>query len=269
MGAGTSLITSGAGATVTTALGIAQYLEGKKQLKKAAELEAQTVRPTYEIPASVQAYLSTAQKMALQGMPEEQRQLYLDQINRNAAYSIAGNVDRNAGIQGVSAANANMNDANANLLAMDSQQRVANIDKLQQARLAYGLYEDQAFEYNQNQPYQLNAAAVRALKASGEQAKYAGAQTVANAGSNFAGQAGTALNTIDTQKGIGDVNKSAKVSFQDYGVYNRDPNTVPTQQQWEEQNPYNYYVPSNAAPTPGNPYYYETGTTDPNANYYG
>lgn len=268
MGAGTSLISSGGGSTVTTAMGIAQYLEGKKQLKKAAELEAQTQRPTYEIPASVQAYLSTAQKMALEGMPEQERQLYLDQINRNASYSIAGNVDRNVGLQGVSAANANMNDANANLLAMDSQQRMQNINALQQARLAYGLYEDQAFEYNKNQPYQLNAAAVRALKASGEQAKYAGAQTVANAGSNFAGQAGTALNTIDTQKGVGDGNKTANVSNNN-SSYNGYGNNPPTLQQWEQQNPYNYYVPSNVAPTPNNPYYYETGTKDPNQNYYG
>jgi len=269
MGAGTSLISSGAGATVSTVMGIAEYLEGKKQLKKAAELEAQTQRPTYEIPQSVQSYLSTAQKMALTGLPEEQRQLYLDQINRNAAYSISGNVDRNVGLQGVAAANANLNDANANLLAMDSQQRIANIDKLQQARLAYGLYEDQAFEYNQNQPYQLNAAAVRALKASGEQAKYAGAQTVANAGSNFAGQAGTALNTIDTQKGVGDVNATAQVNGQNQSAYNGYGNNPPTQQQWEQQNPYNYYVPQNIAPTPNNPYYYETGTNDPNANNYG
>lgn len=264
MGAGTSLISSGAGASVTTAMGIAQYLEGKKQLKKAAELEAQTHRPTYEIPASVQAYLSTAQKLALQGMPEQERQLYLDQINRNAAYSIAGNSDRGAGLQGVAMANQQMNDANGNLLAMDSQQRMANINSLQQARLAYGLYEDQAFEYNENQPYQLNAAAVRALKASGEQAKYAGAQTVANAGSNFAGQAGTALNTIDTQKGVDDVNRTAQVGGPNNSSYNGYGNNPPNQQQWENQNPYNYYVPQNVAPTPNNPYYYETGTVDPN-----
>lgn len=267
MGAGTSLIASGAGSTVTTAMGIIEYYEGKKQLEKAAELEAQTVRPTYEIPKSVQAYMSTAQQMALQGLPEEQRQLYLDQINRNASYSIAGNVDRNVGLQGVAAANSSLNDANANLLAMDSQQRIANQDKLQQARLAYGLYEDQAFEYNQNQPYQLNAAAVRALKASGEQAKYAGAQTVANAGSNFAGQAGTALNTIDTTGSKNDQgNQSATVGGQNNSSYNGYGNNPPTQQQWEQQNPYNYYVPSNIAPTPNNPYYYNTGTVNPNEN---
>lgn len=270
-GAGTSLIASGAGATVSTVMGIAEYLEGKKQLKKAAELEAQTQRPVYEIPSSVNAYLSTAQQMALSGLPEKERQVYLDQINRNAANSLSSNSDRNLGLQGVAAANNSLNDANANLLTMDSQQHLANIDKLQQARLAYGVYEGQAFEYNQNQPYQLNAAAVRALKASGEQAKFAGAQTVANAGSNFAGQAGTALQSIDTTGSKKpQPNQSAAVgggpigggpnasSYYGYG------NNPPTQQQWEQQNPYNYGVPYNNAPTPNNPYYYNTGTVDPN-----
>lgn len=227
--------------------------------KKAEELEAQTVRPVYEIPASVQAYLTTAQQMALQGMPEEQRKVYLDQINRNAAYSIAGNVDRNVGLQGVSSANMALNDANANLLAMDSQQRMANINSLQQARLAYGAYEDQAFDYNKNQPYQLNAAAIRALKGAAEQAKFAGAQTVANAGSNFAGQAGTAMQTIDTQ-GNGNVGnqRAIGVPSSSYG------NNPPTQKEWENANPYQYYVPNDVAPTPNNPYYYNTGTVDPN-----
>lgn len=241
MGAGTSLITSGAGATVTTALGIAEYYEGKKMLKKAAELEAQTERPVYEIPASVQAYLTTAQKQALQGMPEQQRQLYLDQIQRNASFAIAGNVDRSAGLQGVSAASQSLNDANANLLAMDNQQRQANIDKLQQARLTYGIYEDQAFDYNENQPYQLKAAAVRALKGAGEQAKYAGAQTVANAGSNFAGQAGTAMNTIDTQ-GDGYTYESKDSPY--YTGYGRRGSEVQPMNTIKarpiDQNPYNY-----------------------------
>ena len=285
-GAGTSLIASGAGATVTTALGIAEYLEGKKMLKKANELERQTQRPTYEIPLSVQAYMSTAQKMALSGLPERERQIYLDQINRNAANSLSANAGRNLGLQGVAAANATLNDANANLLSMDSQQHLANIDKLQQARLAYGAYEDQAFEYNKNQPYQLNAAAVRALKGAGEQAKYAGAQTVANAGSNFAGQAGTALQTVDfTGNKDTQQNQTATVGGQNASHYYGYGDNPPTQQQWEQQNPYYYNVPTNIAPTPNNPYYYNvptniaptpnnpyyynTGTVDPNENFKG
>ena len=94
------------------------------------------------------------------------------------------------------------------------------------------------------------AAAIRALKGAGEQAKYAGAQTVANAGSNFAGQAGTALNTIDTS------GQRTQTPQQQPVYYNQanNPYGVTTPQ----QNVYNQ-----------NPYDYNTQTIDPNANYFG
>jgi hypothetical protein len=197
-GVGTSLISSGAGATVSTALGIAEYYQGKKMLKKADELAAQTQRPTYGIPSSIQAYMTDSQRLAAQGMPEQERQRYLDQIARNQAYTIAASSGRGGMLQGISQANMAANDANANLLVMDNQQRQQNIQNLQSARLNYAGYQDKQFAYNLDQPYQDNAAAVRALRAAGDQAQYAGAQTVANAGSNFAGQAGSALSTINT-----------------------------------------------------------------------
>jgi hypothetical protein len=198
MGAGTSLISSGAGATVSTAMGIAMYYEGKKMQEKAEQLSKTSAaqRPTYVIPESMQQYLTSAQKTALQGMDEQSRQRYLDQIARNASYAISANVDRSSGLQGVSAANTTMNEANANLMIMDEQQRRQNQAALQAARLNYAGYEDKAFAYNKDQPYQDMAAAIRALKAAGEQAKYAGAQTVANAGTTFAGQAGSALQSM-------------------------------------------------------------------------
>ena len=199
-GAGTSMIASGAGSTTSTAMAVVMYLEGKKMQEEAAELEktAAAQRPLYGVPESVQKALSIQQRMALQGMDEQSRQRYIDQIMRNQSYAIAGNVDRGAGLQGVAQANTAMNDANANLLTMDNQQRQQNINNYVQGLNAYGQYEDKMFAYNKDQPYQDMAAAIRALKGAGEQAKYAGAQTVANAGSNFAGQAGSALQTIDT-----------------------------------------------------------------------
>jgi hypothetical protein len=271
------MIASGSGATVSTAMAVVMYLEGKKMEEEAMELEksAAAQRPIYGIPESVQKALSIQQKMALQGMDEQSRQRYIDQITRNQGYAIAGNVDRGAGLQGVAQANMLMNDANANLLVMDNQQKQQNIANYVQGLNNYGQYEDKAFAYNKDAPYQDMAAAIRALKGAGEQAKYAGAQTVANAGSNFAGQAGTAMQTIDTQgkrqqgtyeavdspyyTGYGKrgtavpqmdtINTPNSVSYSSPYVVNtqttQDPNSVysaPSQQQWENQNPYNYYV---------------------------
>jgi len=201
MGAGTSLISSGSGETVTTAMAVVMYLEGKKMEEEAKELAKTQAaqRPTYATPQAVQEALAIQEGMAGQGMSEQQRQRYTDQILRNQAYALGAGVERGYGLQGVAQANMALNDAQANLLTMDNQQRQQNINNYIQGLNQYGQYQDKEFAYNKDQPYQDMAAAIRALKGAGEQAKYAGAQTVANAGSNFAGQAGTAMNTIDTQ----------------------------------------------------------------------
>lgn len=264
MGAGTSLISSGSGATVSTAMAVVMYLEGKKMEEEANELAktAAAQRPLYGIPESVQRGLSIQQRQALQGMDEQSRQRYIDQISRNQSYAIAGNVDRGAGLQGVAQANMAMNDANANLATMDNQQRQQNISNYVQGLNNYGQYEDKAFAYNKDQPYQDMAAAIRALKGAGEQAKYAGAQTVANAGSNFAGQAGTALQTIDTQgqrtqpqnQGVQYYNQG----YQGYTPYDSTYNT--SQPQPQAQTVYQYNIDSPNTQTTPDPYSSGYGT---------
>jgi hypothetical protein len=265
MGAGTSLISSGSGATVTTAMAVVMYLEGKKMEEEANELAKSEAaqRPIYGIPESVQKSLSLQERQALVGMPEDQRKRYLDQIARSQAYAISGGVDRGYGLQGIAQANMAMNDANANLLTIDNQQRQQNINNYIQGLNNYGAYEDKAFAYNKDQPYQDMAAAIRALKGAGEQAKYAGAQTVANAGSNFAGQAGTALNTVDT---TGNTNRQQQQSFtptyynqgyQGYNPYGGTYNTSPPQPQ--AQPVYQYQVAPNQQTTP-DPYATGYGT---------
>lgn len=190
-----SAITSIAGGATQGVAGIAMGVIGYYQRKKAAEMEKDLVRPEIEIPDYMQPYLTQAQKMAMQGMPEQQRQRYLDQIARSASYAIAGNVNRGEGLQGVSAANMAMNDANADLMMRDSQQRLANIANYQNAQLNYaGFLNDKylkEFEYNKNQPYQNKAAAIRALYGAGMQNGAAGLQTVADSGATVAGAQGS------------------------------------------------------------------------------
>jgi hypothetical protein len=255
MGAGTSLISSGSGATVTTAMAVVMYLEGKKMEEEANELAKSEAaqRPIYGIPESVQKSLSLQERQALVGMPEDQRKRYLDQIARSQAYAISGGVDRGYGLQGIAQANMAMNDANANLLTIDNQQRQQNINNYIQGLNNYGAYEDKAFAYNKDQPYQDMAAAIRALKGAGEQAKYAGAQTVANAGSNFAGQAGTALNTVDT---TGNTNRQQQQSFTPTYYNQGNQNNTPPQGQSVN---YQYYNNPQTTPDPyvtgyGSPY---------------
>ena len=192
-------VTSMAGGATQGLAGIAMGVIGYYQRKKAAEMEKDLVRPELSVPDYMQGYISSAEKMALQGLPEAQRQLYLDQINRNAAYALAGNVERGAGLQGVSAANMNMNDANANLLAMDNQQRQQNIANYQNAQLNYGNFQSEKFSrefaYNQDEPYRNKTNAIRAMYGAGMQNGASGLQTVADSGATFAGGQGSGNKT--------------------------------------------------------------------------
>lgn len=249
-------ITSIAGGATQGVSGIAMGVIGYYQRKKAAEMEKDLVRPELAIPDYMSGYVNDAQKQALQGLPEEQRQRYLDQINRTAAYAIAGNVDRGAGLQGVSNASMALNDANANLLTMDAQQRQQNIANYQNAQLNYANFKgnkfDREFAYNQDEPYRNKAAAIRALYGAGMQNGAAGLQTVADSGATLAGGQGSGGNTNPYNNPQQNTPAPQNNQVQQIPTYRTStPNTVPTQQQWQNQNPNGYYVNDAGM----NPYY--------------
>ena len=255
-------ITSIAGGATQGLAGIAMGVIGYYQRKKAAEMEKNLVRPELNVPDYLQGYMTEAERQSQVGLPEAQRQRYIDQINRNATYSIAGNLDRNVGLQGVSAANAQLNDANANLLTMDAQARMQNQANFQNAQLNYGNFKNDKFSrefaYNQDEPYRNKAAAIRALYGAGMQNGAAGLQTVADSGATLAGGQGSGMNSnpykVDPNQYTGygargtEVQpiptKTAQVPVNyNYGLAPMNSGYgAPTQQQWQNQNPNYYYV---------------------------
>lgn len=180
-----------AGASVQGTMGIIQGVIGYYQRKKAAEMEKSLVRPTLDIPDTMQGYMTDLQKRAYQGMPEEQRQRYLDNIARAQAYGIAASAGRGGMLQGVAQSQMAANDANANLATMDAQARMQNQSNYSNAQLNYANFQNdkylKEFEYNKNQPYQNKAAAIRAMYGAGMQNGAQGLQTVADSGATFAG----------------------------------------------------------------------------------
>lgn len=225
-------------------VGVALYenYEAKKQREKAEALAKNTKRPTYQIPSAVEQYMSEAQKKAAQGMSEQSRQRYIDQIARNAAYAVAGNVGRQEGLQGVSAANVAMNDANANLMLMDEQQRQRNQEALQAARLNYAGYQDKAFAYNKDMPYQDAAAAVRALQQGAAQSEAAAVSTLASgissAGTIAAANADTGGDKVKTTPPPTTPPAGTAVKY-DYVP----PTTKPVNNYYDLNSGYNPYAP--------------------------
>jgi len=139
-------ISNWAGGGATTTLGAAQLAYGLWKQKK-------NKRPTYEIPSEIQANLTLAQQQAMQGLPEEQKQQFLNNVQRSQAFSMSQLGSRKAGLAGVAAINQQGQDAYGNLLSMDAQARMQNQNKLYAANQTMADYKDQAFQINKSNPY--------------------------------------------------------------------------------------------------------------------
>ncbi len=115
-------------------------------------------RPTYHIPDEVKQNLTAAQQRALEGLPEEQKQLFLSNLQRGTAYGLKELGNRKAGLSGVAAINQQNNDAIAGLMSADASARSANQKDLMAARSEMGQYQDQSFQINSLSPYYENQA---------------------------------------------------------------------------------------------------------------
>lgn len=128
-----------------TAGGI-QYFKGKADQKK-------NKRPAYEIPDEVKQNMSLAQQMAVQGLPEEQKQQYINNIQRSTATSLRNLGSRNAGLAGVAQVQQQQNNGYQQLFGMDAQARQANQRGLFEQNQNMANYRDQAFQVNKINPY--------------------------------------------------------------------------------------------------------------------
>ncbi len=165
-GAGTGAAIGGPwGAAIGGAIGLGQSAYGIFQKHKANQLAAANKRPTYEIPSEIQQNLNQAQSMALEGLPSEQKQQYINNLQRSQNFGLGAASDRKGGLAGLGGLVQQGNDASMNLLSADSQAQ----------------YKDKAFGYNQADKYQENAAAARGMAGAGLQNTWGGLGTVAGA----------------------------------------------------------------------------------------
>lgn len=177
-------------ATVGLGLSAYQIHKGNQQKKEADKLAAENKRPDYEIPVELQQNLTQAQQMALEGLPAEQKQQYLNNIQRSQNFGLGALSDRRLGLAGLGSIVQSGNDASQNLLSMDAQARRQNQIGLMNARQTFANYKDKRYEQNQLNPYYENAAAIRGLKGAGMQNEWQGLSSGANTISSF----GTSMN---------------------------------------------------------------------------
>lgn len=165
--AGTTLLDTGLGAW--------QYFKGKQE-------EKNNPRPTYQIPDEIKQNLSQAQMMALEGLPAEQKQQYIQNLQRTSNFALNAMSSRKSGLAGLSGLVQNQNDAYGNLLSQDSAARQQNRQMAMQQGQVMANYKDSAYQQNQSNPYYEKTAQAQAMQGAGLKNIFGGIQSAANYG---------------------------------------------------------------------------------------
>lgn len=162
-----SLAIGGIGSAIKGITGAAQFIKGRNILKNAE-------RPVYEIPEEIAKNMSIADRMAMQGLPDEQKRQFVENLNRQTGSVLSGFTSRKAGLTGLTDLAQSQNDAFKNLAVEDAAAKQANQLAAMQQRNIMASYRDKAFEYNKAQPYADTVAEGQALTGAGMQNAFAG-----------------------------------------------------------------------------------------------
>lgn len=204
-------ISNWAGGGATTTLGAAQLLYGMSQQKK-------NKRPEYVIPEEIGQNLNQAQQQALQGLPEAQKQQYLNNLQQSTAYALQQSSSRKGGLTGIAALNQQNIQGNQNLLAMDAQARMQNQQQLMAKRNQMADYKQQAFQLNSLNPYYEKTAQNQALMGAGMQNVSQGFQASNNGNVDWGG--GAQNNQPQVQKSFYTADANSPQGMVNYGGAN-------------------------------------------------
>lgn len=129
-------------------------------------------RPTYQIPSEITANQKMAQDLANTSRLPGQS-IAEGNIRASSANALSNVKNTSSNVNDVLAAasniNANQNSAMNNLAMEGAGFQMANKDRLSAANQAMAQYKDQAFNYNQNEPYLMQQQRKNALIQSGAQ----------------------------------------------------------------------------------------------------
>ena len=210
-----SLIAAGIGGA-QTAFGAYQYLKGRQLAKKA-------VRPEMEIPRDIYNKLTTAQQMALEGMSEQERKQYLENLQRVANFQMSEMGSRKAGLVGAAELGQTQADALTNMAVQSEQMRRQNQMYLGQTQSEMAGWKQQQFQANKMAPYEAQVTAAQAMQGAGLQNIWGGA---GSAGKNIS--AAGLYSSLDKTSTLGNQNKpKIEPGWQ--------PPTLPTDQEMAQQ----------------------------------
>jgi len=120
------------------ALGIGQTIAGMVKKKPAI--------PEYDIPQEIYENMTDAEYWAMQGLPDAQREQFIQESKRTGATALSRSASRKGGLGLVSSIAQQERDDATNLLTMDAQARMSNLDRVFQARENVARHKDIKYE---------------------------------------------------------------------------------------------------------------------------
>lgn len=151
------------------ASGLISGITGIFQKKKANKLLNNLHRPEYTIPNEVMQNQKQAELNARQGLPSEQYQQAMQNIQRQQNRTLQAATDRRGGLLAASAAQQNANDSLLGLDVANAKARLGNQQALYGINNQVAGYRDKAFQINKMQPYQQNYNYAMGLLGAGNQ----------------------------------------------------------------------------------------------------
>ena len=179
----------GPGAAISAGIGLTKSVIGGLQARKARKGIDALDRPEYQIPEEFQQNLTEAELAALEGMPAEQKQQAVQNMQRTMATTLAAQSSRKGGLAGMAGTVQSQTDAFSNMISQDALMRQQNKQRVAGARTAMAGEKQQAFQMNQMDPYSQELGALQGQFQAGRQTMYSGIEDMgAAAVTGFGGQ---------------------------------------------------------------------------------
>lgn len=188
------------------------YFQRKKAKRELGKLQ----RPAYEIPQEIQNNQKMAEQAANEGLPSQQYNNAMKNIQRNQANLLAGSMSRRSALMALPKLQQQSNDATGNLDAQDAMARMQNQKTLYGIGAQTAQYKDKAYNINKLQPYQENKDYYQSLLGAGNQNLLAGADKLLGGAGQLAFGGGGSTGGGST-RGSTQANTSAPSYYNWYG----------------------------------------------------
>lgn len=142
-------------------------LQGLSQQRKGRQIAANNPFPNQEIPAAILENQQKAKLYENQGLPSEQYQQAMRNINRNSTAALRTATDRRGGLGMASTIQQAANDAKLNLDVANANAVRQNQQRAMQQNNVLGQWQNNVWDWNKRQKYMQTAASARALMGAG------------------------------------------------------------------------------------------------------